>query len=440
MAQDLSKRLVFSKASEVGPDELVHESAAELYKLHGKSAPAIIWCQSPYQMATLPSLLIGLFFSDAWQIVSGVLAERDFDEQWSHDFEESWQALWAHGGQQLLRGMKQTSRIAEQYGELEAALCQRSKEELKFWFQSGKLQDFESQLPKEIIYRHFWAMRLWHLNFVRDRLRKLNADLSGIFQSLRHGAPLQWQEFQSSYEHINRVYAGAEQSMRSLINRMGAEPAYQLNHCVYLPLSLPSVTNAHVWMEEISAEAFSDYKAEILCWTKLSQSCSAVLCLDKVIFACRKAQNFELDPHGRLHAPNKAALVYEDGFKEYAWHGVIVDERIIENPDSITIEEIESTRNAEIRRVLIERYGEIRYLKDSGAEKIHEDDCGILYRKEIPGDEALLMVKVVNSSPEPDGSFKDYFLRVPPETRSAKQAVAWTFGLSEEEYQPIIES
>ena len=64
-------------------------------------------------------------------------------------------------------------------------------------------------------------------------------------------------------------------------------------------------------------------------------------------------------------------------------------------------------------------------------------------------DEPLVMVKVMNSTPEPDGSFKPYFLRVHPELRpllqdnqvgepqymSGRNAVASTFGLRGEEYE-----
>lgn len=52
----------------------------------------------------------------------------------------------------------------------------------------------------------------------------------------------------------------------------------------------------------------------------------------------------------------------------------------------------------------------------------------------------LVMVKVVNSTPEPDGQFKDYFLRVPPQMRRAKEAVAWTFNKTETKYQPAMET
>ncbi|MGH9553254.1 MAG: DUF6745 domain-containing protein [Terriglobales bacterium] len=46
------------------------------------------------------------------------------------------------------------------------------------------------------------------------------------------------------------------------------------------------------------------------------------------------------------------------------------------------------------------------------------------------------MVRVINSTPEPDGSYKHYFLRVPPEITTAKSAVAWTFDIDADKYSP----
>lgn len=72
--------------------------------------------------------------------------------------------------------------------------------------------------------------------------------------------------------------------------------------------------------------------------------------------------------------------------------------------------------------------------------KVHEDDCGELYRKELAGDEPLVMVRVVNSTPEPDGSFKRYMLRVPPTVQTAREAVAWTFDMPPEQYRPEVQT
>ena len=47
-----------------------------------------------------------------------------------------------------------------------------------------------------------------------------------------------------------------------------------------------------------------------------------------------------------------------------------------------------------------------------------------------------MMVHVVNATPEPDGNFHDFFLRVPPWMQTAREAIAWTFGLSADEYDP----
>jgi hypothetical protein len=50
------------------------------------------------------------------------------------------------------------------------------------------------------------------------------------------------------------------------------------------------------------------------------------------------------------------------------------------------------------------------------------------------------MVEVLNSTPEPDGTRRTYWLRVPPSTRTAKEGVAWTFGLQAEAYAPVRET
>ena len=154
------------------------------------------------------------------------------------------------------------------------------------------------------------------------------------------------------------------------------------------------------------------------------------------LIICDRPADILLDAQGRLHGANGKSIHWRDGWGLYHWHGVEVPAHVIEEPAKITVREIEDCKNAEVRRVMIERYGQDRYLVESGAKEIHRDDWGVLYRKDIPDDEPLVMVKVVNSTPEPDGTFKDYFLRVPPEMRRAKQAVAWTFDKSEELYAP----
>ncbi len=97
---------------------------------------------------------------------------------------------------------------------------------------------------------------------------------------------------------------------------------------------------------------------------------------------------------------------------------------------------------------MLERYGHDRYIADLGAKPVHQDDWGTLYRVDLNDDEPLTMVHVINSSPEPDGSFKNYWLRVhhqlrpvrngeivgPPQKDTALNAIASTWGLTGDQY------
>jgi hypothetical protein len=147
-----------------------------------------------------------------------------------------------------------------------------------------------------------------------------------------------------------------------------------------------------------------------------------------------------VDDRNRPHCASGPFCRWRDGVSLYSVHGVRVPAYVIEHPDRITVKLIDDERNAEVRRVMLSRYGEARYLQDAGAVMVASDDCGELYRREVAGDEPIVMVKVINSTPEGDGSRKPYWLRVPPTTKTPREAVAWTFGLGADGYVPEVET
>jgi hypothetical protein len=161
---------------------------------------------------------------------------------------------------------------------------------------------------------------------------------------------------------------------------------------------------------------------------------------EPVVFACKNPLAIRLDEQEQLHSYTNPAIEFLDGFSLYSWQGVSVPESLVHTPELLTVKYIENERNTELRRVLIERYGAAKFLIDAGAVLISEDECGALFSKQMPGDEALVMVRVRNSTPEPDGTYKDYFLRVPPDLETPRAAVAWTFGLDPDEYNPSIQT
>ena len=100
----------------------------------------------------------------------------------------------------------------------------------------------------------------------------------------------------------------------------------------------------------------------------------------------------------------------------------------------VTLRSIDRQTNAELQRELIDAYGGLeRYLADAGAKIVHEDETGRLVRREA-GDEPIIAVQVVCPT-----TVRQYVLRVPPKTKTAREGVAWTFGLPSFN-QPTIQS
>lgn len=165
---------------------------------------------------------------------------------------------------------------------------------------------------------------------------------------------------------------------------------------------------------------------------------------EDVAIICNRPNQINLDEEGRLHCEDGPSVSYRDGWSLYRYHGVTVPKYVIEEPWKITVDLIESEENVEVRRVMIERYDSgddgRNYLMDTGATLLDTHPTGNLFTKEMVDDEDITMLQVVNSSPEPDGSFKKYYLRVPPTITKAKDAVAWTFGMTPESYSPQQES
>jgi hypothetical protein len=133
-----------------------------------------------------------------------------------------------------------------------------------------------------------------------------------------------------------------------------------------------------------------------------------------------------VDAENRPHCDRGPSHEWRDGWKLWHWHGVSIPEakkHIIESPELITWQEIEAEENAEIRRVMISRYGAEKYVVNSGAKVVQNlpidhkivglRDAKLLV-KLVPGDEPIVYVDLLNSTPEPDGTVKRYMLRVDP--------------------------
>lgn len=147
----------------------------------------------------------------------------------------------------------------------------------------------------------------------------------------------------------------------------------------------------------------------------------------------------------RLHCEHSAAMGWPDGWCVHAWHGVGVPAWVVENPQRMTPKMIDAERNAETRRVMLERFGLKRYISDCGAEVVDEVPpnhpvAGLrgarLLRKLLPGEpEPLVYLEMLNSTPDADGVPKRYLERIDPKAYGgdagrlchAAQASRWRY-------------
>lgn len=196
------------------------------------------------------------------------------------------------------------------------------------------------------------------------------------------------------------------------------------------------------WLNEPSFDSAMDRIAHgwLDATFTLAEECCCVWPAEKVLFVCCKPKSLHVE-HMQLHHDEKPAIEWPDGFAIYALHGVNIPEHLFRARHQMPIEEIVQEHNIAVRSALLNSINAERLVTELGGNLIHEDKFGQLYRTQIAGiREPIHIVRLQNSTPEPDGSFRIYHLRVPPSIGCAKEAVAWSFGLTEEEYSPAMET
>ena len=102
---------------------------------------------------------------------------------------------------------------------------------------------------------------------------------------------------------------------------------------------------------------------------------------------------------------------------------------------SLKIQDVLKCRNIVIRRYLLQDFSYEQLIKNLKCRIIDREGENELIMIPLRGDEPILLVRVKDPS---TGFF--YLLRVPPNIRTCKEAIAWTFGLQPQEYNPLKET
>jgi hypothetical protein len=184
---------------------------------------------------------------------------------------------------------------------------------------------------------------------------------------------------------------------------------------------------ADFFLNETEVTGLEDIKPLL----ELSKHIGWWIALEGVAILQHRPLSITFDDQERIHNTEGASIKFrgDSEVDVYAVHGIAVEKKIIDR--DYTVDDIDAEMNTEIRRIMIDLYGDIRYIQDSGLEPVQTDEFGSLFVKKVPDDEDIVMVKVVNSTMEPDESFKDYWLRADPKAyngqRTARAAVASTW-------------
>ena len=161
------------------------------------------------------------------------------------------------------------------------------------------------------------------------------------------------------------------------------------------------------------------------------------------------------DGANRPHCETGPQIAWRDGWGIYYVHGIRVPAWIVERPERITVDAIHAESNAEVRRVMVERYGLARYVRDAQFEVLDADTDPLGQPRRLLRRDDLVVVELTNSTVDADGTRRVYHVPCHPELRplpdgdgelgepqamTALNAVASTYGMRGEEYRLQVET
>jgi hypothetical protein len=424
------------------------DAVRAIYKMLKHPAPVVFWCQSPWQMWMMPAIMQLMMRREGlWDHRASLIDKAD---------PGLWRSLWTDIDSQF--GFRH-------YAHLKSFSARRQKDF------SPEFEDLYKTIARPDPTNSFSALSM-----------SPGAKFRGLLNSCfnKDVAPVIRNRFDSQYRSRLNVMVGTRLAgeligmpismVELLLHEPGEIPLQDLSLSAQLCAqdyvdsldldveagehidSLGRVVNwwwgawSSVWLpvEEFALQypdcQAPEFAANLAIWCRLARSATAFSFCREICFVCDRPTEIHFDDAGRLHGENGPAIAFSDGFELYAWNGVTIPKHVVETPEENMVAAIQGEPNAEVRRVMIERYGAGRFIAKASAQIIDSNRLGTLYRCPMNDDEPLVMIKLVNRTAEQDGSFKEYFLRVPPEIITARAAVAWTFGMNADEYDPDLET
>lgn len=153
---------------------------------------------------------------------------------------------------------------------------------------------------------------------------------------------------------------------------------------------------------------------------------------EECCFVCDRPLHIRFDNENQLHAEGKPAIEFADGYSIYFYHGVTLPENYGKvHPQQWQAQWLLTETNAELRRVLIQGIGYARICQELQAVELDTWAEYTLLQIDNPIDvEPIYLLKMTC----PSTGFV-HVLRVPPQTKSAREAIRWiNWGVDPEDF------
>lgn len=244
--------------------------------------------------------------------------------------------------------------------------------------------------------------------FSPNRVNWLERPAPNWFSTTQNGEPLKIASLLSqvggaSVDQVNELLRGrlnvgdAEMFDRIILN--GLDPFLQAAVERYIA-SLQVVGLAGMIDTLRDVFEVKEFKDRLTVLTGLVTQAHGWISTPRKVWMVERATALTYDDQNRLHNEKSAAINFP-GHKIYFWHGVRVNEKVVTEPEKITVEQIQDEPNAEVQRVMIHLYGPEKYIQSMDLKAFQTDKYGTLYRA-YNKQHAIVcaMVSVVNKTPE----------------------------------------
>jgi len=247
-------------------------------------------------------------------------------------------------------------------------------------------------------------------------------------------------KFEKEHKHLSK------QKVKELIETLTAREDFE-SYVVEYTGSSPEFENTlllgsldsswicfYLFCREIGVKYETDKNDLLNTWSDIAKSAFWWYPFEHFCFVSERPTyigwNDEENPS--IHCETGPAVSFSDGYEIFAINGVVVERYVVMETEKITIEDINSEENAEVKRIKVEQMGYGEYLSQTGAEILDTDTHMGTLRALMKDSEDRVYLCGTDGSTE-----RVYYMPVPNTMKTCKEASRALSGFDESDLQVV---